>query len=95
MPSTIELLETIGRDAALRHAPNEDLVKALANLNASEYLKHAAVSGTHAPLTLELGHRIMTTTHHVNQTCPDEEEEVAPNREGSDGIDSEQDVEGQ
>ncbi len=42
MTNTIELLETIGRDASLRHASGEDLSQAIIGLQASEALKLAA-----------------------------------------------------
>ncbi|MFA6229818.1 MAG: hypothetical protein WC617_06535 [Rhodanobacter sp.] len=66
MSNTIELLETIGRDASLRHASGEDLSQALTGLQASEALKQAAISGDDGPLVKELGHRDIKGPNHVN-----------------------------
>jgi hypothetical protein len=57
MSKTIELMELIGQDAALRHASQEDLARALDALNASEGLKAAAASGDKSRLEAELGHQ--------------------------------------
>jgi hypothetical protein len=66
MSKTIELLETIGRDASLRHASGEDLSQALAGMQASEALKKAAISGDDGHLAKELGHRDIKNPNHVN-----------------------------
>lgn len=58
MTGTIELLETIGRDASLRHASPYDLEQALAEMGASEGLKMAAVLGDGKHLRQELGSRL-------------------------------------
>jgi hypothetical protein len=55
MSKTIELLESIGRDASLRHASREELVRALDALNAGEGLKMAVVAGDRRFLAEELG----------------------------------------
>ncbi len=55
MSNTIELLEGIGRDAALRHAAPEVLEKALQGMHASEALRMAAANGDKAPLIQEFG----------------------------------------
>jgi hypothetical protein len=66
MTNTIELLETIGRDASLRHASGEALSQALTGLQASEALRQAAVSGDDSHLAKELGHRDVKVPNHVN-----------------------------
>lgn len=86
MTDTIELLESIGKNASLRHAPVEHLARALAGLDASENLRRAAASGDRGILTQELGYRALETPHTVNQTAP-EEEEFEPNQ--NDGDDDE------
>ncbi|MHB1056336.1 MAG: hypothetical protein ACYC0F_00455 [Rhodanobacter sp.] len=52
---TIELLETIGRDASLRHASTEELSNMLEQAQASGALKAAAASGDRMLLSEELG----------------------------------------
>lgn len=74
MSNTIELLETIGNNANLRHAPAEDLARTLTGLDASESLVQAAASGDSIHLTQELGYRALQNPNHVNQTAPEEEE---------------------
>jgi hypothetical protein len=59
MTDTIELLETIGRDASLRHASAEELTKVLTQANASEALAAAVASGDAMQLSKELGHKHM------------------------------------
>lgn len=66
MTNTIELLETIGRDASLRHASGESLSQVLTGLQASEALKQAAISGDDGHLLKELGHRPIKTPNHPN-----------------------------
>lgn len=87
MSDTIELLETIGRNASLRHAPAEDLAQTLVAMNASEGLKQAAASGDSIHLTQELGYRALQNPNHVSQTVP-EEEEVEPGRHDGDNDDT-------
>lgn len=84
MSKTIELLETIGRDASLRHASGEDLSQALTGLQASEALKQAAISGDDGHLAKELGHKEVKVPNHVNQNH-------APCHEDGDGNDGGQD----
>jgi hypothetical protein len=55
MSNTIELLEAIGNDASLRHAPGDELANRLRQLGASEALRAAASSGNCAVLYAELG----------------------------------------
>lgn len=66
MTNTIGLLETIGRDASLRHASGESLERVLTGLQATEALKLAAISGDDGYLEKELGHRHMKDPNHVN-----------------------------
>lgn len=66
MTNTIELLETIGRDASLRHASGESLSHALNGMHASEALKQAAISGDGSHLQQELGHGGMKDPNHVS-----------------------------
>lgn len=54
MTDTIELLETIGRDASLRYASADQLGVALASAQASDGLRLAATSGDGAQLRAEL-----------------------------------------
>lgn len=61
MADTIELLETIGRDASLRHASAEELTKVLAQAQASEALSDAVASGDSSRLSHEFGPRPMQT----------------------------------
>lgn len=54
MSDTIDLLETIGSDASLRHAAGEVLVDVLARAQASAELLAAAAQGSAEPLRKEL-----------------------------------------
>ena len=63
MSDTIELLETIGQNAALRHASAETLAHALEHSQASEALKAAIASGDSSLLFEELGHKPMQVPH--------------------------------
>lgn len=75
MRDTIDLLEVVGRDASLRHASGEHLVRVLEGMQATEALKQAARSASGSPLTEELGPRNVQVTHTPVQTVPNEEEE--------------------
>jgi hypothetical protein len=57
MTDTIDLLETIGRDASLRHASAEELTKVLVQEQASEALTAAVASGDRVWLSKELGQK--------------------------------------
>lgn len=78
MADTIELLESIGADAGLRHASTGDLEQALALACASEALKAAVRSGDSSLLDSELGYRSMQLNHDVHtggredEPCDDE-----------------------
>lgn len=82
MTNTIELLERIGQDAALRHDSGHHLAQALADMGASEALKMAASTGNSAHLVPELGYGDNPPNHHGNQTAPVEtpadEEDAVP-----------------
>ena len=80
MTDSIELLETIGKDASLRRATQEDLAQVLTRLNASAGLKQAALTGDDHHLRQELGPERFETSNHpttVSQTVPDEEDDDA------------------
>jgi hypothetical protein len=61
MTDTIELLETIGQDASLRHASAEELALVLEQAQASEALTAAVASGDSSRLWTEFGHKPMQT----------------------------------
>ena len=63
MSDTIELLETIGQNATLRHASAEALAHALEHAQASEPLKAAIALGDSSLLFEELGHKPMKVPH--------------------------------
>lgn len=56
---TIEILETIGRDASLRHASQHDLSVALERVHASAALTAAVATGDSSRLGVELGYKLM------------------------------------
>jgi hypothetical protein len=55
MLDTIDLLETIGKNAALRHISGLELVEVLGRADASEALKAAAMAGDSSLLSAEFG----------------------------------------
>ena len=66
MTNTIELLETIGKDASLRHASGDQLAQALDGMDASPSMKMAATSGDSRHLAQELGskdNKVNTNPH--------------------------------
>jgi hypothetical protein len=63
MRDTIELLETIGRNAALRHASTEELAHTLEQADASEALMAAVMTGDSSRLSKELGQKPMHVDH--------------------------------
>lgn len=85
MSDTIELLNTIGQDASLRHASAEQLAHTLEQVNASDAFKAAAVSGDTTRLSEELGHGPMHVVQH-SQT-PGHEEDEPDNDDDSDESD--------
>ncbi|GLQ87632.1 hypothetical protein [Dyella flagellata] len=66
MADTIQWLETIGKNAKLRHAPAEELAQTLALADASEALKAAVMCQDRAPLSVEFGHKAMKSDHGSN-----------------------------
>lgn len=78
MADTIEWLETIGKNANLRHAPADELVITLAETDASEALKAAVLSGSRAQLSPEFGEKPMKSDQSSNAIPfsdePDEDE---------------------
>jgi hypothetical protein len=68
MSDTIELLETIGKNASLRHASAQDLAQVLDQADASHALKAAAMHGDRTLLAAELGGQKepMRVDHHSN-----------------------------
>ncbi len=90
MTDTIELLETIGKDASLRRTSGEELAKKLANLDASEALQKAVASGDSSHLNRVFGDMKLESSNHssnTNVTAPEvpeeeeeEEEETPPNQ---------------
>ncbi|MEW5836037.1 MAG: hypothetical protein AB1832_13330 [Pseudomonadota bacterium] len=84
MTDTIDLLDTIGQDATLRHASQDDLVQALEHAGASAALKEAAAKAEKAPLRVELGPsgneppQVINSPAHEEE--PEEEETEIPSR---------------
>ena len=77
MADTIEWLETIGKNAKLRHALAEELANTLAQTDAPDSLKAAVACGDRSPLSVELGQKPMqgdtgSNTHYH----PGEEESI-------------------
>jgi hypothetical protein len=73
MADTIEWLETIGKDARLRHAPSEELASTLAMTDASEALKATVISGDRTLLSAELGYQSMNIEHNIYGPSHEEE----------------------
>lgn len=80
MKDTIDLLETIGRDAALRHAPPQEITRLLAQAQASAALLAAAASGDGSALRTEFG-QPTNETPQVSQMPAQEEEESQEEQE--------------
>ncbi|WEN15841.1 hypothetical protein PY254_03995 [Rhodanobacter sp. AS-Z3] len=89
MSNTIELLETIGRDASLRRASRENLMHALGSMDASVSMKLAAASGDRSHLAQELGARInlaAQVNHNPGQGgCDPADDEMENEPGGEDG----------
>lgn len=81
MSDTIELLETIGQNAALRHASADELAPMLEQAKASETLKSAVAAGDSSLLTEEFGHK-PNKTPQISNTPGHEEDE--PDHDGDD-----------
>ncbi|HET6805427.1 MAG TPA: hypothetical protein VFH59_08320 [Frateuria sp.] len=78
MSDTIDLLEAIGRDASLRHAPAHELQQRLQEAGASGALKAAASSGDASRLAVEFGPKAMyspqtSQTFHEDEGLGEEE----------------------
>ena len=86
---TIELLETIGQDASLRHASIERLSQTLEQMDASEGLKRAAATNDRDFLKLEFGNRNFQLASLVSQLVPDDSDEDK-NDSDNDGIDDDE-----
>jgi hypothetical protein len=76
MADTIELLETIGRDASLRHASTDELAQVLEQAQASGALTAAVASGDRMRLSEEFGHRQMEPPQSTQLPGYEEEEEL-------------------
>lgn len=75
MSDTIDLLDSIGKDASLRHASAADLAVLLNQTGASEVLKAAVAAGNSSLLTTELGYRLNQAPQVFNAPAHEEEEE--------------------
>ncbi len=63
MTDTIDLLESIGKDASLRHASSDQLAHALDQMDASDTLKQAVASGESTALKNELAPNDLELVH--------------------------------
>ncbi|WP_158882382.1 hypothetical protein [Rhodanobacter sp. L36] len=75
MSDTIDLLESIGQNAALRHATPEELVEVLVDAQASEVFKAAVATGESALLFKEFGHKPMQLPHTQGPGHEEEEQD--------------------
>lgn len=82
MSDTIDLLNTIGQDAALRYASAEELAQTLAQADASDAFKAAVASGDSSHLSSEFGIKpmqvpqsVQTPAHEENEPDQDDKEE--------------------
>ena len=84
MSDTIELLETIGNNASLRHAPQDELTTRLERMGASEALMTAVSSGDGRALYAEFGHvpmkhpQVIYTPGHEDDEPGDEDDGQPP-----------------
>jgi hypothetical protein len=74
MSNTIDLLEAIGKNAALRHASADELTDALSRAEASEALLAAVKQGDSSLLAAELGHNPLRVNHDAHTGGHEEEE---------------------
>lgn len=72
---TIELLESIGSDAGLRHAPRDVLLGVLAQVGASTAITEAVARGDRALLATEFGSKVYCAVESTH----------SPGHEGEDG----------
>ncbi|HEV2681513.1 MAG TPA: hypothetical protein VGV14_13495 [Rhodanobacter sp.] len=82
MSDTIELLNAIGQNAALRYASAEELAHTLEQTDASEAFKAAVMSGDSSRLSEELGQKPMHVDH--NTQIPGHEEDEPSHDEDND-----------
>lgn len=75
MSDTIELLETIGGDASLRHASPEQLSTMLEQAQASESLTAAAAHGDSSLLFAEFGQQKNEPPQSIQSPSHEEEDE--------------------
>ena len=81
MTATIELLEAIGQNAALRHASAEELAHTLEQADASKAFKAAVMSGDRSLLAEELGQKPMHVDHVTQIPGHEEHEEDEPDHD--------------
>lgn len=74
MQDTIELLEAIGGDASLRHAPAPALGELLSRHDAAPTLINAVLQGNAQLLAAELGQKPMQVDQHSHVTGHDEDQ---------------------
>jgi hypothetical protein len=74
MSDTIDLLETIGKNAHLRHASADALADTLEQEDASDALKAAVIAGDSGLLAAEFGHKPLRVDQHVNGPGHEEED---------------------
>jgi hypothetical protein len=85
MSDTIELLNTIGRDASLRHASTEHLTNMLEQAQASEALTAAAAHGDSTLLFAELGQKNNEPPQSTQSPSHEEEDEQSEDDSESEG----------
>jgi hypothetical protein len=81
MSDTIELLETIGQNAALRHASADELAPMLEQAKASGALRSAVAAGDSSLLFKEFGHKPNKAPQITNAPGHEEDE---PDHDGDD-----------
>jgi len=90
MSDTIELLEAIGRNAALRHASADELASMLEQAEASAALKGAVAAGDSSLLSEEFGHKLNQAPQITNipgheEDEPDDDGDGKPHRPSQPG----------
>ncbi|HET6432462.1 hypothetical protein [Dyella sp.] len=75
MSDTIELLDSIGKNASLRHAAKDELTAALEHAGASAALRAAVAADDRALLSAELGSRMNQAPQVFNTPAHEEEEQ--------------------
>lgn len=83
MSDTIELLEAIGQNAALRYASAEELTGILEKTGATDALKAAAASGDGSRLSKEFGHTPMQVPQSTQIPGHEDDEPDQDSDEGS------------